>query len=37
MRYDYIHGRVYINNTLESNNVVLGIDEYLSQKRKIKK
>jgi len=27
---DYIHGRADIKNTLESNNMVLGIDEYLS-------
>lgn len=37
IRYDYIHGGAYINDTLECNNVVLGIDEYLPQKRKIKK
>ena len=30
IRYDYIHGIANINNTLQSNNMVLGIDEYLS-------
>lgn len=33
---DYIHGKADINNTIESNNMVLGIDEYLSKKRKNK-
>lgn len=33
---DYIHGEVDINNTIESNNMVLGIDEYLSEDRKNK-
>lgn len=32
--YHYIHGRAKINNTIESNNMVLGIDEYLSDERK---
>lgn len=36
IEYDYIHGEVNINNTIESNNMVLGIDEYLSKKRKNK-
>ena len=33
---DYIHGKAHINNTIESNNMVLGIDEYLSKKQKNK-
>lgn len=33
---DYIHGKADINNTIESNNMVLGIDEYLSEDRKNK-
>jgi len=36
VEYDYIHGRADINNTLESNNMVLGIDEYLDNTRKDK-
>ena len=34
--YDYIHGKADINNTIESNNMVLGIDEYLPDERKNK-
>ena len=34
IEYDYIHGKADINNTVESNNIVLGIDEYLSDDRK---
>lgn len=34
--FDYIHGETKINNTIESNNMVLGIDEYLPEKRKDK-
>lgn len=34
--FDYIHGEADINNTIDSNNMVLGIDEYLSKKRKNK-
>lgn len=34
--YDYIHGRADACNTLESNNMVLGIDEYLPKKRRNK-
>lgn len=34
--YDYIHGKADINNTIESNNMVLGIDEYLSKKKRNK-
>lgn len=30
---DYIHGKANINNTIETNNMVLGIDEYLSKKK----
>lgn len=36
IEYDYIHGKADINNTIESNNMVLGIDEYLSDDRKNK-
>lgn len=31
---DYIHGKANISNTIESNNMVLGIDEYLMGDRK---
>lgn len=31
---DYIHGEANFKNTIESNNMVLGIDEYLSKKRR---
>ena len=33
---DYIHGRVKLLNTMENNNMVLGIDEYLTDERKNK-
>lgn len=33
IEYNYIHGKADINNTIESNNMVLGIDEYLKLKR----
>ena len=33
---DYIHGEADANNTIESNNMVLGIDEYLSDEQKNK-
>lgn len=33
---DYIHGKADISNTIESNNMVLGIDEFLSDDRKNK-
>ncbi len=33
---DYIHGKADINNTIENNNMVLGIDEYLPEDRKNK-
>ncbi len=36
IEYDYIHGKADINNTIESNNMVLGIDEYLKPKRRNK-
>lgn len=32
--YDYIHGKADEGNTTETNNMVLGIDEYLSSDRK---
>lgn len=34
--YDYIHGKANLENSMESNNMVLGIDEYLSDDRKNK-
>jgi len=34
--FDYIHGKADINNTIELNNMVLGIDEYLPDDRKDK-
>lgn len=33
---DYIHGKADINNSIETNNMVLGIDEYLEDDRKDK-
>lgn len=33
-KYDYIHGKTDVNHTLETNNMVLGIDEYLDNTRK---
>lgn len=33
IQYNYIHGKADINNTVESNNMVLGIDEYLEPER----
>ncbi len=36
IKYDYIHGKADISNTIESNNMVLGIDEYLGKKRRNK-
>lgn len=33
-QFDYIHGKADLLNTIESNNMVLGIDEYLSDDRK---
>lgn len=34
--FDYLHGEAKINNALETNNMVLGIDEYLPKKRRNK-
>lgn len=34
--FDYIHGEANIDHFIESNNMVLGIDEYLSDERKNK-
>ena len=34
--FDYIHGKAAISSTIESNNIVLGIDEYLPDHRKNK-
>ena len=34
--YDYIHGKADLSHTIETNNMVLGVDEYLSKKRKNK-
>ena len=34
VRYDYIHGRANVENKVETNNMVLGIDEYLSGESK---
>lgn len=33
---DYIHGKAKIEHTIETNNMVLGIDEFLSKKRRNK-
>ena len=33
---DYIHGKADINHTIETNNMVLGIDEYLGKKKRNK-
>lgn len=33
---DFIHGKADINNSIEDNNMVLGIDEYLSKKKRNK-
>lgn len=33
---DYIHGKADSNNTVETNNMVLGIDEYLGKKERNK-
>ncbi len=33
-KIDYIHGKADINNTIKTNNMVLGIDEYLSKKKR---
>lgn len=34
IKYDYIHGESKANSTIELNNMVLGIDEYLHKKSK---
>lgn len=34
IEYDYIHGKADVINTIDSNNMVLGIDEYLENNRK---
>lgn len=36
IEYDYIHGKADIWNTIETNNMVLGIDEYLPEDRRNK-
>lgn len=36
IEYDYIHGKANIENKIETNNMVLGIDEYLLDDRKNK-
>lgn len=37
IEYDYLHGKADIKNSLETNNMVLGIDEYLPDDLKDKK
>ncbi len=34
--YDYIHGEAVLNNSIETDTMVLGIDEYLSKKKRNK-
>ena len=34
IEYDYIHGKADISNTIETNNMVLGINEFLPEDRK---
>lgn len=34
--YDFVHGKASISNSIETNNMVLGIDEYLSEDKKNK-
>lgn len=36
IEYNFIHGEAKISSTIDSNNMVLGIDEYLPQERKDK-
>lgn len=36
IEYDFIHGVADESNTIETDNIVLGIDEYLSKKRRNK-
>ncbi len=35
-KVDFIHGKADANNTIETNNMVLGIDEYLKKKKRNK-
>lgn len=37
IEYDYIHGKANVHNSIKSNNMVLGIDEYLTDDEKNKK
>lgn len=37
IEYDYIHGKADINNTIETNSMVLGIDEYLEKEERNKR
>lgn len=37
IRYNYIHGKASIEHTVETCNMVLGIDEYLDESRKTRK
>lgn len=34
VEYDYIHGKADINNIIDTNNMVIGIDEYLPDEKK---
>lgn len=34
IEYDYVHGKADVNNVIASNNMVLGIEEYLEDTRK---
>lgn len=34
IEYDYVHGKADVNNVIVTNNMVLGINEYLSDDRK---
>lgn len=34
IEYDYVHGKADVNNVIASNNMVLGIEEYLKDERK---
>lgn len=36
VKFDYIHGKADLGRTIELNNMVLGIDEYLPKKRRDK-
>ena len=36
LQYDYIHGVADLSNDIDSNNMVLGIDEHLPEDRKNK-